>query len=62
IMTRIDPQESAVHAIKNQWMQHDKMIVTLTDADIAQMLTAKSFGNDPSEVIRQKIEDFRLGV
>ncbi|MFE7128082.1 hypothetical protein [Streptomyces sp. NPDC057617] len=62
IVTRVDPQESAVHAIKNQWMQHDRMIVTLTDADIVQMLTDKSFGNDPSEVIRQKIEDFRLGV
>lgn len=62
IMTRIEPRESAVHAIKSQWVQHDKMIVTLTDADIVQMLTNRSFGNDPSEVIRQKIEDFRLGV
>ncbi|WP_326572420.1 hypothetical protein OG539_28055 [Actinacidiphila glaucinigra] len=62
IVTRVDPQESAVHAIKSQWMQHDKMIVTLTDADVVQMLAVKSFGNDPSEVIRQKIEDFRLGV
>lgn len=62
IMTRIEPQESAVHAIKSQWVQHDKMIVALTDADIVQMLTDRSFGIDPSEVIRQKIEDFRLGV
>ncbi|MCD9591603.1 hypothetical protein [Streptomyces sp. 8ZJF_21] len=62
IMTRTDPRESAIHAIKNQWVQHDKMIVTLTDSDVLQMLTNKSFGNDPSELIRQKIEDFRLGV
>ncbi|MFJ3396393.1 hypothetical protein ACIPM5_05160 [Streptomyces microflavus] len=62
VMTRIEPQESAVHAIKSQWVRHNKMIVALTDADIVQMLTDRSFGVDPSEVIRQKIEDFRLGV
>jgi hypothetical protein len=62
IMTRADPQESALYAIKNQWIQYDKLIVTLTDNDVLQMLTDDSVGNDPGELVRQKIEDFRLGI
>ncbi|MFG3547227.1 hypothetical protein [Streptomyces sp. NPDC047725] len=62
IMTRVDPQESATYTIRDQWIQHGKLIVTLNDREIEQMLVDKSFGNDPGELIRQKIEDFRLGI
>ncbi|MEU0752636.1 hypothetical protein [Streptomyces albogriseolus] len=62
IMTRVDPAESAVLTIRDHWVTQDKMIVVLTDGDILQMLTDKSFGHDPSEVLRQKIEDFRLKI
>ncbi|MFF4792951.1 hypothetical protein ACFY2M_24975 [Streptomyces sp. NPDC001276] len=62
IMTRVEPQNSAVYTIKHQWETYGKMIVTLSDNDIQQMLADKNLGNDPSELVRQKIEDFRLGI
>ncbi|MFH8402220.1 hypothetical protein [Streptomyces sp. wa1064] len=62
IMTREDPRESGSYTIRDQWIQHGKLIVTLNDREVEQMLVDKSFGNDPSELIRQKIEDFRLGI
>jgi hypothetical protein len=37
------------------------MVVVLNDADLRQMFGFSAAGQDPSEVIRQKIEDFRLG-
>ncbi|MCW3158599.1 hypothetical protein [Micropruina sonneratiae] len=43
------------------WAFHRKMIVVLNDDDLIQMLVAHAGGSDPGDVIRQKIEDFRLG-
>lgn len=53
---------AALHTIREQWILHDKMIIVLQDTDLLQMLTDAAFGNDPVELIRQKIEDFRLGI
>ncbi|WP_328673409.1 CRISPR-associated protein Cas4 [Streptomyces sp. NBC_00322] len=62
IMTRNEAKQSALYTMREQWILHNKMIVVLHDRDIMQMLTDKSFGNDPAELVRQKIEDFRLGI
>ena len=35
-------------------------IVILDDSDVKQMLAIRSLGGDPADLIRQKIEDFRL--
>jgi hypothetical protein len=34
--------------------------VILDDSDVKQMLAIRSSGGDPADLIRQKIEDFRL--
>ncbi|MFJ3101769.1 hypothetical protein [Streptomyces sp. NPDC086835] len=62
IMTRSEAKQSALYTMREQWILHNKMIVVLQDSDVLQMLTDKSFGNDPAELVRQKIEDFRLGL
>ncbi|MFD8085565.1 hypothetical protein ACFV4F_28135 [Kitasatospora sp. NPDC059722] len=62
IMTRNKVQDSAAYIIREQWILHSKLLVPLDDRDVLQMLTDKSRGNDPGELIRQKIEDFRLGI
>lgn len=38
------------------------MIIVLQDNDIEQMLLEKLSKRDPENVIRQKIEDFRLSI
>ncbi|WP_432041939.1 hypothetical protein [Streptomyces cadmiisoli] len=62
IFTRVEPSEQLNYVLREQWILHDKMIVILTDSDVRQMLTNKRTGVDPAEVIRQKIEDFRVSI
>jgi hypothetical protein len=47
---------------REQWIQHNKLIIGLDDDDVRQMLETKLAAGDPAELIRQKIEDFRLGI
>ncbi|MFB7324613.1 hypothetical protein [Streptomyces sp. NPDC056190] len=62
MVCRNGADRAAQLTIREQWILHDKMIIVLKDDDLLQMLTDKAFGNDPVELIRQKIEDFRLGI
>lgn len=60
IVSRNGYGESAYYCLREVWMQEKKLIVSLQDNDIEQMLLEKESGNPPENVIRQKIEDFRL--
>jgi hypothetical protein len=62
IITRNGKDNAAAYTCREQWALHAKMIVTLNDVDISQMLETKKGGDDPSVLVRQKIEDFRLGM
>jgi hypothetical protein len=62
ILTRSEPDETARWICREQWVQHNKLIVGINDEDVRQMVETRLAGNDPSELIRQKIEDFRLGI
>jgi hypothetical protein len=48
--------------LRELWAVHSKLIIVLTDTDIEQMLLAKASGGQSEEIIRQKIEDFRLSM
>jgi hypothetical protein len=62
ILGRNSMNDTAKWTRREQWVQHGKMIITLDDDDIRQMITTKLVGNDPAEMIRQKVEDFRLAI
>jgi hypothetical protein len=62
IMARTGMDETARWICREQWVQHNKMIIGLDDEDVWQMVETKVAGNDPAELIRQKIEDFRLRI
>jgi hypothetical protein len=62
IFCRVEIDPRLYYVLREQWVLHDKLIVVLTDSDVRQMLSDKREGGDPAEVIRQKIEDFRLSV
>ncbi|MDL1164106.1 restriction endonuclease [Yersinia pestis] len=62
IALRTEPKESAIHTQREIWMAHNKLIIFVNDTDFEQMLMLKKNGNCPEEVIKQKIEDFRLGL
>jgi hypothetical protein len=62
IFCRTPIDAKLLYILREQWVLYDKMITPLHDEDVVQMLTGKEHGRDPAEVIRQKIEDFRLQV
>lgn len=45
---------------KEVWVTERKMIIILDDNDMEKMILAKASSNQPEEIIRQKIEGFRL--
>ncbi|WP_306231404.1 hypothetical protein [Agrococcus beijingensis] len=61
IACRTAGDRSAEITRREQWILHRKLIVVLNDADFDEMLALNCGGQEPSAVIRQKIEDFRLG-
>ncbi|WP_339252806.1 hypothetical protein [Paenibacillus sp. FSL P2-0136] len=62
ISTRKGAKEAAIHTQREVWMAQSKLIIFIDDSDYEQMLLLKKNGNSPEEVIKQRIEDFRLGL
>ncbi len=62
VLARKELDETAKWICREQWVQHNKLIVGIHDEDVRQMVETKLGGNDPAELVRQKIEDFRLGI
>ena len=60
IISRNGIGDSAQYILREVWAIEKKLIIVLQDNDVEQMLIEKSFERDPENVIRQKIEDFRL--
>ncbi|MCK5034958.1 MAG: HNH endonuclease [Candidatus Sabulitectum sp.] len=62
ITTRSGANTGALQTIREHWMTHKKMILTLDDDDLDGMLRAASSGGDPSRVIGQALQEFRLSI
>jgi len=62
LLTRHGPNESARWTRREHWVLHDKMIIGPDDEDMQQMLLTKLAGNNPADLIQQRIEDFRLRI
>ncbi|MER7332930.1 MULTISPECIES: hypothetical protein [unclassified Micromonospora] len=60
IVTRRGIDRAADFVRREQWMLHRKMLIILNDEDMLQMFQNRANGEDPSIVLRQRIEDFRL--
>ena len=62
IFCRDSIDNSCECTLKEQWTIHRKLIIVVSDSDIKQMLLNKSSNGPPEEIIKQKIEDFRLSM
>jgi hypothetical protein len=62
VFARSELNDTAKWLRREQWVQHNKLIIGLDDTDVAQMVATKLAADDPAELVRQKIEDFRLGI
>lgn len=62
IVSRIGEKKGAYMTRRDKWMLDNKLVIVLTDNDIEQMILAKASSNDPEEIIKQRIEEFRLKI
>jgi Restriction endonuclease len=62
LIGRTGPDAAAVNTRRDHWTSQGKMIIFLEDSDLRQMIQDKIDDKDPSVVLRQKIEDFRLSI
>jgi hypothetical protein len=46
---------SAIEEQKEQWRTHHRMVILLDDTDLAEMLSMKRSGADPTELLRARI-------
>lgn len=62
ILAREAMDNTALWVCREQWATNGKMIIGLDDGDVLQMIKTKAAGGEPADMIRQKIEDFRLRI
>jgi len=60
LLTRKGLAQDARWTGREQWLLYNKLIVGISEDDYRQMLLTHRAGGDPAELIRQRIEDFRL--
>ncbi len=62
IFSRRGIKESAETHLRDIWEHERKMIIILNDNDVEQMLLNKQRGLDPCEILKEKIQEFRLKI
>lgn len=60
VVSRKGTNGASEHAIKEQWIGNKKMIVSLSDEDLIEMLEIKNNSGNPEAIIRKKIANFRM--
>jgi hypothetical protein len=62
LISRIGAGASARHAMREQWIGGQKLIVSLADTHLIEMIQLKAKGGRPEETIRRVIADFRMSL
>ncbi|WP_145328562.1 restriction endonuclease [Paenibacillus xylanexedens] len=60
LTTRKGSDTSAHHAMKEQWIGNNKLIIELNDSDLIEMLSIKKNHGIPEAIIKMKIANFRV--
>jgi hypothetical protein len=62
ILGRNEADGGARITLREQWLLHNKLIVTLNDFDLESMLLAKESKGDPATILGERVQQFRLSV
>jgi hypothetical protein len=63
IITRNNEEDTGSYFTRREkWITENKMIIILDDNDLEKMILANSNSNSAEEIIKQRIEDFRLEI
>jgi hypothetical protein len=62
IISRCGGSTGCYYTCREVWAMDKKLIVVLNDEEVTKMIIAKAANRDPEEIVRQKIEEFRLSM
>lgn len=62
LLSRKGAGGAAEHALREQWIGGQKMMVILSDTDLEEMIKIKAAGGKPEEIIRKAIAEFRMSL
>ncbi|MBI1453450.1 restriction endonuclease [Acinetobacter sp. FL51] len=62
IISREGTSDSAQHVIDGAMREHGKLIISLSEIDISQLITGKEKGDDPNVYLFNKIDNFLIGL
>lgn len=62
VFTRKGGDDGSYYTCREIWAMDNKMVIVLNDDDLEKMITAKQNTDNPEEIVRQKIEEFRLSM
>ncbi|SDG23569.1 hypothetical protein [Chitinophaga filiformis] len=62
IISRNGGDKGSYYTCREIWAIDRKLVIVSDDNDIIKMIIAKASSNAPEEIIRQKIEEFRLSM
>ncbi|MGK5060319.1 hypothetical protein ACQ4WY_25620 [Janthinobacterium sp. LB2P49] len=60
LCSRSQPSQSAVLARRRAWIEADKLILFLSDDEIKDLIRAKSYGENPTDVLDAQLKEFFL--
>lgn len=58
LCSRLPASEPARKARRRAWVENDKLIVLLSDDDLKDILHARGYGEDPTEVLDTQLNSF----
>ncbi len=62
IISRNGGDTGCYYTCREIWAMDKKLVIVLDDNDVIKMIMAMASSNNPEEIIRQKIEQFRLSM
>lgn len=62
LFSRKGPGGAATHAIREEWVGSQRLIIALSDADVLEMIDLKQRGDPPEEILRHRIGTFRQSL
>lgn len=62
LFSRNGGDNSCYHTCREIWAMEQKLVIVLNDSDLERMIIANETSQRPEEIIRQRIEEFRLSM
>jgi len=62
LVSRCGSSDAAAHAAKEEWIASDKLILSLDDPELLEMVRLRAGGASPDEILRRRIAEFHRSL